>query len=385
MAGLVDLIQAVVASAGWERCALVPLLVTGTGRCPVMMVPQLGSRPDLELAAECGEPVGHVPQARAHRSAVGVVAAPVVGHSEPQGSVLRLKTDPGLRGMSVVGGVLQRFQAAEIHRRLGVLAEAPDPLGFNRHRQRRLAGLGVERRGQAEVGQQRRVDPAGEVTQVFQRTGGVCFELAEDRPGLGRIRSDGSLGQPEFDGQGDQVLLGPVVDVAFQPPPRLVLRGDQPLPGCPQVLNQPGVGQRQARPAEATSRKSSPSCSRAADPGPRTPAPARRPSARSTPPQYSQPPTGPSRPSSSSPTYRPAADRRYGRPGQRPLPIRQIEPWSSPPPPAPVALPCIVTCSVARPATVGKEATCLGRLVPASPPPGKSILVRQRYASVRLM
>ena len=156
-----------------------------------------------------------------------------------------LQADPGLGGVGVFGGVLQRFQAAEVHRRLGVLAESPDPVGFDRHRQWGLAGLGVECGGQAQVGQQRRVDPAGEVAQVFQRAGGVCFEVAEDRPGLGRIRGDGGLGQLELDGQGDQVLLGAVVDVAFQPPPGLVLGGDQPLPGGAQVLDQPGVGQRQ--------------------------------------------------------------------------------------------------------------------------------------------
>jgi len=35
------------------------------------------------------------------------------------------------------------------------------------------------------------------------------------------------------------------VEVALQPPRRLVLRGDQPLPGGPRVLDQPGGGQHQ--------------------------------------------------------------------------------------------------------------------------------------------
>jgi hypothetical protein len=172
-----------------------------------------------------------------------VYAALVVGHDELQDPVVGLQADPGLGGVGVFSGVLQCFQAAEIHRRLGVLAEPPDGVGVHDHRQRRLAGLGAQRGGQAQVGQQRRVDAAGQVAQVFQRSGGVCFELAEDRPGLGRICGDGGLGQLEFDGQGDQVLLGAVVDIAFQPAPRLVLRGDQPLPRGPQVLDQPGVGQ----------------------------------------------------------------------------------------------------------------------------------------------
>ena len=113
--------QAVVASAGCGCCALMLLLVAGAGRCPVMVVPLAGSGLDLELAAERGEPVGHVPQARAHRGVAGVVAGSVVGHGEPQGPVLRLQADPGLGGVGVFGGVLQRLQAAEVHRRLGVL------------------------------------------------------------------------------------------------------------------------------------------------------------------------------------------------------------------------------------------------------------------------
>src|SRR5215469_8282231 len=48
-----------------------------------------GSGPDLEPTAERREPVGHVPLARAHRGVAGVVAGAVVGHSEPQGPVLR--------------------------------------------------------------------------------------------------------------------------------------------------------------------------------------------------------------------------------------------------------------------------------------------------------
>jgi hypothetical protein len=37
------------------------------------------------------------------------------------------------------------------------------------------------------------------------------------------------LGEPSLDGQGDQLLLGAVVEVALDPPPLLVLRGDEPL------------------------------------------------------------------------------------------------------------------------------------------------------------
>src|SRR6266576_2287068 len=82
-----------------------------------------GGGPDLEAAAERREPVGHVPQARPHRGVVGVVTGPVVGHAEAQGAALVLNGDAGRRCPGVLGGVLERLEAAEIHRRLGVLAK----------------------------------------------------------------------------------------------------------------------------------------------------------------------------------------------------------------------------------------------------------------------
>ena len=65
--------------------------------------------------------------------------------------------------------------------------------------------------------------------------------------------SDREPARPELDGQRDQVLLGAVVDVALQPPPRLVLRGDQALPGRPQVLDQAARSTAPGPPATATS------------------------------------------------------------------------------------------------------------------------------------
>ena len=49
-------------------------------------------------------------------------------------------------------------------------------------------------------------------------------QLAEDLFGLRQILSGGP--EADFDSQRHQVLLRPVVKVAFQPPPFLVLGGD---------------------------------------------------------------------------------------------------------------------------------------------------------------
>jgi hypothetical protein len=85
------------------------------------------------------------------------------------------------------------LQATEIHRRLGVLAEPPDPVGLDRHRQRGLARLGAQR----EVGEQRGVDTAGEVAP-FPAPRGICLDLADDRPGLRRVLV--KRGEPGLDG-----------------------------------------------------------------------------------------------------------------------------------------------------------------------------------------
>jgi hypothetical protein len=128
--------------------ALMAAAGDGDGELPGDGGAVAGGGPDLQPAAERGEPVGHVPLARSHRGVAGVVAGAVVGHDEPQGSVLGLEADASVGCLGVFGGVLQRFEAAEVHGRLGVLPEAADPAGLDRHRQGGLAGLGVERRGQ---------------------------------------------------------------------------------------------------------------------------------------------------------------------------------------------------------------------------------------------
>ncbi len=55
------------------------------------------------------------------------------------------------------------------------------------------------------------------------------MRTAEDLLGLRQVLGGGP--EADFDGQRRQVLLRAVVNVAFQPPPRLILDGDQPLPG----------------------------------------------------------------------------------------------------------------------------------------------------------
>jgi hypothetical protein len=83
------------------------------------------------------------------------------------------------------------------------------------------------------VGQQRRVDAPGEVAEVGKRASRVRLQFAQDLPGLRRVLINRHPGEPELDGEGHQILLGSVVDVAFQAPPHLILRGHKALPRRP--------------------------------------------------------------------------------------------------------------------------------------------------------
>jgi hypothetical protein len=79
------------------------------------------------------------------------------------------------------------------------------------------------------VGQQRRVDPAGQLAKVRQRPGDLRRDLVQQRlrPRLVIIERAGRLA--ELAGQPGQLPLGPLPQVALQPPPLPVLRCDQPL------------------------------------------------------------------------------------------------------------------------------------------------------------
>src|SRR6185437_11713900 len=91
-------------------------------------------------------------------------------------------------------------------------------------------GLRAQRRDQALLGQQRRVDTAGQRAQVLQRRAELRLEVRDGRPDL--VRVTGQLGeQAELDGQRDELLLGAVVQVPLDPAAFGVLGPDQPAPG----------------------------------------------------------------------------------------------------------------------------------------------------------
>src|ERR1700760_3412029 len=109
---------------------------------------------------------------------------------------------------------LQRFQGAEIHRRLGVLRVPPDAVRVDLNLQGGLARLGLQRRDQALVGQQRRGDAAGQNPQVVERGAYAVLHHGHEFRDGGRIVG-GFLQQTEVNRERDELLLRPVVQVPF--------------------------------------------------------------------------------------------------------------------------------------------------------------------------
>ena len=115
----------------------------------------------------------------------------------------------------VLGGVLQRLEAAEVHRRLHLARVAPDAVGVDAHGQRAAVGGRPERLGEAGVHEQRRVDAVGQVAQLLDRVlHGVAERVEHLGGGLGVVGED-VLGEAEVHRQRDEVLLGAVVQVAL--------------------------------------------------------------------------------------------------------------------------------------------------------------------------
>ena len=105
---------------------------------------------------------------------------------------------------------------------VSVSGVAPDAVRLDQHRQGRLADLGVQGRDETLFGQQRRVDAAGQVPQVVERGGEPVLEHGRDLPDRGGVLG-GVFQQAELDLQGDELLLGAVVQVPLDLPPFGVL------------------------------------------------------------------------------------------------------------------------------------------------------------------
>jgi hypothetical protein len=163
-----------------------------------------GGRGDAEGPAERGQPVRHALHAGAHRGGRLVKSPAVVADGEREGPAVMAERHPGLAGLRVLRGVLQRFQHAEIHGGLDVLGVPAQVRRFHRDRKRRLPGLCFERGRQPQVGEQRRVDPPGEIPELFQRVLCLLLGLREQLICFLRRAPRHLTGQPQRDPERDE-------------------------------------------------------------------------------------------------------------------------------------------------------------------------------------
>src|SRR5262245_16778894 len=124
---------------------------------------------DRELTVQGREPVGDPLKPGAVHGRAGIEPASVVGDLEREVAVGLRDRHAGRARLGVLGDVLQRLETREVDGRLDLGRVPADPVGPDRDRDCRTLCLGVERRLEALVGQQWRVDPAREVAEVLER------------------------------------------------------------------------------------------------------------------------------------------------------------------------------------------------------------------------
>ena len=101
--------------------------------------------------------------------------------------------------------------------------------------QRRAGHERVDGGADAALGEERRMDAAGELTQLGQRDRELLADLV-DRAGEPAVAQP-RLQHPQVQGERDELLLGAVVEVALDPPARVVGGLDDPQPRDAQLLH----------------------------------------------------------------------------------------------------------------------------------------------------
>ena len=146
---------------------------------------------------------------------VGVEAGTIVADFEAENTVGLPDPHRDRRRLtSVLAGVLQCFQHAEVHGSFHVGAVAADARRFDRG-----GDSGPCRCGQRLGQSPRRAageDPVRQRAQFGDRPLQVALDLVDHRQGVGRVVLDGVLGEAQLHRKGDKMLLGAIVEVAFQ-------------------------------------------------------------------------------------------------------------------------------------------------------------------------
>src|SRR5215469_10160795 len=170
----------------------------GEGRAVV------GLGADVQGAGVDGEPVGDVGQAGAVVGGGRVVAASGVGDGDSQGGGVLAGGDGGAGvGACVFGGVVERFQAAEVDRCFDLGWVAADAVEVHGGGQARLGRGGGQGGGQAVGGQHGWVDAAGQAADLADRALELVCQITQQERGAAGVGLGGAAGQPQGDRGGD--------------------------------------------------------------------------------------------------------------------------------------------------------------------------------------
>ena len=108
---------------------------------------------------------------------------------------------------------LEGFQAAEVDGGLDLWGIPTRAASLDLDGYRSLSRLGLYRSREPLVGEERRVDPPGEVPQVVESPSGLGLQFDEHLSSPIRVLTHEVFGKPLLDGQSHELLLRAVVDV----------------------------------------------------------------------------------------------------------------------------------------------------------------------------
>ena len=186
-------------------------------------------------------------QQAAHARAAALVGAAdaVVGDLDQDAAVrtAHVHAHPGRARM--LGGVRERLGDEVVRRRLDRIGQPVVEPDVQLDRHGGAPRQHLERRHEPVVGEDRRVDAAGQLAQLLERLREVRVGAPEQ---LGRLRvavGDLPPDQAQGERERDEPLLRAVVQVALEPAPLVVARRDDARARCRQLLARLGVGQRE--------------------------------------------------------------------------------------------------------------------------------------------
>src|SRR5918995_2562889 len=197
---------------------------------------------NLQRTPERLDAVAHVRQTQPVRP-LGVEADAVVAHGEREFAFRLAKGDQDFARLGVFGDVLKGLEHAEVNGGFRVLPVAPDTVRPGRGGHGDLPRLRLDRRGETIVGEKRRIDASGEVAQVLEGLVRLALQIIEHRAQPAVLLSDERGGEALLHRERHELLLYTVVDVALDPPSLRVLRRDEPLTRCPEVLDEADVAE----------------------------------------------------------------------------------------------------------------------------------------------